>query len=322
MPLTLHAEVVRRPLIRPFSISTGSRTHVDVLAVRATDGPHTGRGEATGVRYRGDTADSMLGQLRTLDTDALDRASLQHRLPPGGARSAVDAALWDLAAAWDGTTVATLLGLDPQPVASAYTVVLDTPAAMQAQAREEAWRPLLKAKLGGSPEHEAARIRAVRSGAPDTRLVLDANAGWTPGQLRALAPVAAECGYELIEQPLPVGTPAEGAWPLPLCADESFQTTEDFARVPWARTVNIKLDKCGGLTAALGIVAEARERGLRVFVGCMVAPTVALAPAHLLAQTADYADLDGPFWFPDEPARLLPDGTFAPIPPDVWGGGA
>ena len=330
MPLILHARVVRRDLVRPFVISTGSRTYTDVLEVRAVDGPHAGRGEATGVRYRGETAEGMLTEVRALDADGLDRNTLQTRMLPGGARAAVDAALWELDAARDGTTVAAMLGLKPKPLASAFTVVLDSPDAMERQAREEAWRPLLKAKLGGSPELESERIRAVRRGAPNTRLVLDANAGWTAEQLRDLAPVAREAGYELLEQPLataetprPSGEWTWGEWPMPLCADESFQTADDFGRVAsWASAVNIKLDKSGGLTEALRILREARERGLGVFVGCMVAPTVAIAPAHLLAQAADYADLDGPFWFPDEPAELLPDGRFATIPPDVWGGGA
>lgn len=330
LSLTIHAP----ELIRPFIISTGARTHQPYLAVTLTDGVHSGRGAAAGLRYFGENPETMREQIEAvrekIEADP-SREALMDILPAGGARSAVDAALWELEAARDGTTVAAKLGLDTQAVASAFTIVLDSPAAMAAQAKEEAWRPLLKVKVGGSPELEAKRLVAVAEAAPQARRVIDANAGWTVEQLTALAPLAAVSCYELLEQPLAIGSEVDpvaraalldAVTHLPLCADESFQTSTDFETLDGLyQAVNIKLEKCGGLTAALDLRDGARARGLQVFIGCMLAPTVAIAPAHLLAQTADYADLDGPFWFRDEPVMLTKDGLFAPIDPVVWGQG-
>ena len=330
--VTIKVQNVVRPLVRPFIISTGARTHQPVLRVSVSDGVYAGRGEATGVRYKGETTDTMVAQIEALNFDTgLSRNELIDRLPAGGARAALDAALWELEAAQAGTTVAAILGADPHPVASAFTIVLDTPDAMAVQTKEEAWRPLLKVKLGGSAEDEADRIRAVRSAAPHARLVIDANAGWTADQLLELAPLTAELGYELIEQPLPMGCEdrsdmrdalLKAGTILPLCADESFQTLDDFDHcASLYRFINIKLDKCGGLTSALTIKAAAEAKGVGVFIGCMLAPTIAIAPAHVLAQTADYADLDGPFWFPGEPAKMTDEGLFSSIPSRVWGEG-
>lgn len=332
--LSLHAAIQSRKLRKPFVISTGARTHQPVLSVMLSDGTFSGRGMATGLAYRGETPDVLLAEVeanRERIEAGMTRVDLADWPIAGGTKAALDAALWELDAACAGTTVAASLGLDPQPVASAYTIVLDTPDEMAAQARAENWRPLLKVKLGGDPEREADRIEAVAQAAPQTRRVIDANAGWTPAQLGALAPVAARCGYELLEQPLPMGCEEDpdaakalraAADHLPLCADESFQTLADLDRVaPLYQAVNIKLDKCGGLTAALTLRDAARTRNLSIFVGCMLAPTIAVAPAHLLAQSCDYADLDGPFWFPDEPARLDADGCFRPIGNGVWGAG-
>ena len=321
-------------LKRPFIISTGARTHQPWLSVRLSDGPHSGRGAATGIAYLGATPESMRDEIegaRSQIEQGLTRPDLAEVLPVGGARSALDAALWDLDAARSGTTVARALGLSPKPIASAFTIVLDSPEGMAEQARSEAWRPLLKVKLGGSSDEEEIRIRAVAMSASDTRRVIDANAKWSIEQLNQLAPIAAECGYELLEQPLSAGCESDAdaraaliqaASVLPVCADESFQNMDDFGRIDGLyQAVNIKLDKCGGLTPALAIRDAARARGLSIFVGCMLAPTLAVAPAHLLAQSADYADLDGPFWFPDEPVSLTAEGLFAPIDPAVWGGG-
>jgi L-alanine-DL-glutamate epimerase-like enolase superfamily enzyme len=334
-PLTLTLSIDAPKLVRPFIISTGARTHQPYLAVRLSDGHSVGRGAAAGLRYFGETPDSLAAQIegvRETIEQGVSRLDLLDILPAGGARAAIDAALWELEAARAHTTVAAQLHISPQPVASAFTIVLDDPDVMAQQARGEAWRPLLKVKLGGSSEDEAARMRAVATAAPDTRKVIDANAGWTVSQLATLAPLAAELGYELLEQPLPIGCEREPASRdallsagqfLPLCADESFQTMADFDLIAGLyQAVNIKLDKCGGLTSALSIRDEAKARGLAVFIGCMLAPTVAIAPAHLLAQGSDYADLDGPFWFLDEPVSLTEDGMFAPIDPTLWGQGA
>jgi L-alanine-DL-glutamate epimerase-like enolase superfamily enzyme len=332
--LTLSLSIEAPKLVRPFVISTGARTHQPYLSVRLSDGTYVGRGAAAGLRYFGENPENLSAQIETVRADieqGLSRADLLEILPAGGARAAVDAALWELEAARDHTTVAAKLNIMPAPVVSAFTIVLDDPAAMAMQARGEAWRPLLKVKLGGSIGHEADRLRAVAQAAPSTRKVIDANAGWTTAQLGMLAPIAASLGYELLEQPLAIGRESDpearaalllAAQSLPLCADESFQTAEDFIRIDGLyQAVNIKLDKCGGLTSALAIRDEARARGLSIFIGCMLAPTVAIAPAHLLAQGADYADLDGPFWFLDEPVSLTLNGRFEPIDPTLWGTG-
>lgn len=332
--LTLSLSIDAPKLVRPFVISTGARTHQPYLSVRLSDGRYVGRGAAAGLHYFGETPESLAAQIESVRA-ALERnvtrTELLEILPAGGARAAVDAALWELEAARDYTTVADRLKITPRPVASAFTIVLDDPDAMAVQARAESWRPLLKVKLGGSVDHEADRLRAVAQAAPSTRKVIDANAGWTVTQLGTLAPVAADLGYELLEQPLAIGSETDpaaraalllAAKSLPLCADESFQTATDFDLIEGLyQAVNIKLDKCGGLTSALAIRDTARARGLAVFVGCMLAPTVAIAPAHLLAQDADYADLDGPFWFADEPVSLTSDGLFEPIDPALWGAG-
>jgi L-alanine-DL-glutamate epimerase-like enolase superfamily enzyme len=332
--LTLSLAIDAPKLVRPFVISTGARTHQPYLSVHLSDGRYFGRGAAAGLRYFGETPESLAAQIETVRATlehGVTRDALLNILPAGGARAAVDAALWELEAARDHTTVGAALNIIPKPVASAFTIVLDDPDAMAAQAREESWRPLLKVKLGGSAEREPDRLRAVAQAAPSTRKVIDANAGWTVPQLGALAPMAASLGYELLEQPLAIGCETDpasraalllAAQSLPLCADESFQTAADFDRIDGLyQAVNIKLDKCGGLSAALAIRDAARARGLAVFIGCMLAPTVAIAPAHLLAQDADYADLDGPFWFADEPVSLNEDGLFEPIDPNLWGAG-
>lgn len=330
--LNIKVRISHPKLVRPFIISTGARTHQPVLSVTISDGRVIGRGQATGVRYLGETVESMAQQIEEMpDSAILSRASLSDYLPAGGAMAAVDAALWELEAAQKSTTVAELIGVKPGPIASAFTIVLDTPETMAAQAADESWRPLLKVKLGGSEGDEAERIKAVRRSAPDARLVIDANAGWTPSQLVNLSAIAKDNDYELIEQPLPAGaetTPDAGnalkaaSEIIPLCADESLQTLSDLDGVAGLyRYVNIKLDKCGGLTQALAIAEAARAKGLGIFVGCMVAPTIAIAPAHLLSQSADYADLDGPFWLPEEPVSLNEAGHFRPISPLIWGQG-
>lgn len=334
MTLQLNASVTSRRLLKPFVISTGARTHQLLLSVELSDGKYTGCGLASGLAYRGETPDLLLAQIERLRGQieaGLDRRSLADLPLAGGARFALDSALWELEAAKAEASVAELLDIDPSPVMSAYTITLADPDDMARQAQTESWRPLLKVKLGGTAEHEADRIRAVAKAAPKTRKVIDANAGWTPEQLKSLAPIAAAEGYELLEQPLPIGceTVAEmqdalqtASGVISLCADESFQTVDDLDQIARLyQAVNIKLDKCGGLTSALQLRDAARKRDLSIFVGCMLGPSMAIAPAFLLAQSADYVDLDGPFWFPDEPAQLNKEGRFRPLPDAVWGRG-
>ncbi|MEO0462942.1 MAG: dipeptide epimerase [Pseudomonadota bacterium] len=326
----LATAIERRPLRRPFKISRGTRTQTPVFNVRLEQDGYVGRGASTGVIYRGESVDTMTQQLegcRLAIESGASREEAQLLLPAGGARAALDAAMWELEAALKGISVSEMLGVTLSALPSAFTIVLDDPAVMAQQARQEAWRPLLKVKLGADDGREDDRIRAVRDGAPDARMVADANAGWSRQTLLAMLTVLQDCDFHLIEQPLPIGMEDQlpnNPGPLDLCLDESFNTSEDLSSLPDGVThVNIKLDKCGGLTEALRIADKAEARGLGIFVGCMLAPSEAIAPAQLLAQRADYVDLDGPFWFKGEAkkAKLDEAGRMLPIAPHVWGKG-
>jgi L-alanine-DL-glutamate epimerase-like enolase superfamily enzyme len=246
-------------------------------------------------------------------------------MPAGAARNALDCALWDYTAKRCGARAAALAGIgQAQPCLTAYTVSLGDPAAMAARAAEAAETfPLLKIKLGGAGDAE--RMRRIREACPASRLIADANEAWTEAMLPELLAVAADTRFEVVEQPLPAGEDqvlARVPHLLPICADESFHTGEDLARLG-ARyeAVNIKLDKTGGLTAALALAKEARERGLKIMVGCMVATSLAMAPALLLAQGADWVDLDGPLLLArDRTPSLRYEGALVyPPEAELWG---
>ena len=311
-------------LAQVFTIARGSRTEAQVLTVRVTDGRHQGWGECVPYARYDETLETVTAQIEALPGD-VTRAALQNLLPPGAARNAVDCALWDLEAKRADRPVWELAGLAPPgPEITAYTLSLDTPEAMRAQAAAHAFRPLLKTKLGGG-EADVARIEAVRAGAPDARIIVDANEGWTPELYRTLAPVLVRLGVEMVEQPLPAG--ADGALAelergRPGCADESCH---DRASLPALRgkydMVNIKLDKAGGLTEALALRAAARAEGFDIMVGCMVGSSLAMAPAVLVAQGASVVDLDGPLLLAadrDTPLRYDTDGVH-PSEPTLWG---
>jgi L-alanine-DL-glutamate epimerase-like enolase superfamily enzyme len=311
------------PLARAFTISRGSRTEAKVLTVTVEDEGHIGRGECVPYARYGETLDSVTAQVAALPA-AFDRAALQTLLPPGAARNAVDCALWDLEAKQSGRRVWQLAGLpEPGPEVTAYTLSLDSPEAMRAQAAEHAARPLLKVKLGG--DGDLARIEAVRAGAPHARIVVDANEGWTPDAYATLAPALVRLGVAMVEQPLPAGDDAALAdmpRPLRVCADESCH---DRASLPALAgrydTVNIKLDKTGGLTEALALRDAARAAGFGVMVGCMVGSSLAMAPAVLVAQGAEVVDLDGPLLLArdrDHPLRYDHRGVHPPAP-ELWG---
>lgn len=327
----LQASINTRRLKRPFVIATGARTEQASVSVTISHGEDVGQGEAVGVSYRGETPDIMLSQIEAVRValhGGAGRAELMKLLPPGGARAALDAALWDLEARRAGTTVAALCGLAAPvgAVATAYTISLDTPDAMEAQARDAAHRPVLKVKLGRRDGLDGARAAAVRRGAPDAVLVADANCGWTREDLPHHAHELAELDFKLLEQPLPPEQDHlldDFRSPLPLCGDESCQSMAELdAAARRYDVINIKLDKCGGLTHALEMRSRLRALGKGVFVGCMICGVRAIAPALILAQDADFVDVDGPVWLAEDiaPIDLDAQGRLGPVPAGVWGG--
>jgi L-alanine-DL-glutamate epimerase-like enolase superfamily enzyme len=277
-------------------------------------------------RY-GETVESVLGEIEGLAEaigEGLDRAGLQDRLPPGAARNAIDCALWDLEAKQAGVRAWELAGrarLDP--VKTCLTISLGPPQEMAEAARREARRPMLKLKLGGPDDLD--RVAAVRAAAPRTRLIVDANEAFDFAALRRLAPELARLEVQLLEQPLPAGEDAElEGWesPVPLCADESLHTRAELdACARRYACVNVKLDKAGGLTEALAVAAEASARGLGLMVGSMVATSLAVAPALILAQGATVVDLDGPLLLAKdrEPGLAITGSLIEPPPPELWG---
>ena len=310
-------------LAQVFTISRGSRTEAQVLTVSVTADGVTGYGECVPYARYDETMESVTDLLRGLPAD-LNRVALQELLPAGAARNAVDCALWDFEAKKAGMRVWDLLGVPaPKPEITAYTLSLDTPEKMQAQAVENAHRPLLKIKLG-TPD-DMARLEAVRRGAPLSRIIVDANEGWTAEVYAELAPHLIRLGVQMVEQPLPAGADdmlAEIDRPLPVCADESCH---DRASLPKLNgkydMVNIKLDKTGGLTEALALKDAARTQGYRVMVGCMVGSSLAMAPATILAQGVAFTDLDGPLLLAedrDEPLIFDEAGVHAPAAA-LWG---
>ena len=281
-----------------FTIARGAKRHVDVVSCEASADGLTGRGEGTPIYYRGETAQGCVAAIAAWSPHA-DRARLVAELPPGAARNALDCALWDLAAQREGVPLWQLAGLpEPVAVATAYTVSLDSPAAMEQAARAAAARgfALLKCKLAGDGD-DLARVAAVHRGAPLARLTIDANESWAAIDIAAETAALAALGVEMVEQPLPAG--ADGALhglrtALPLCADESCHTAADLATVAQRyRAVNVKLDKAGGLTAGLALARAARELGLDLMLGCMLSTSRAIRFALPLAPLARWVDLDG-----------------------------
>jgi len=311
------------PLAQPFVIARGAKTQASVVVVRVSDGEHVGRGEAVPYSRYAETVDGALEALRALE-GPIDRQSLSQALPPGAARNALDCALWDLEAKQARTRAWTLAGLpEPAPVRTIYTLSLGEPAAMAAAAKAVPHLTLLKLKLGGAGDPD--RLAAVRAARPEARLIADANEAWTPDMLAPFLDAAAGTGVELIEQPLPADADqalAHIAHPVPICADESAHTRRDLDRLAAKYdAVNIKLDKTGGLTEALAMAKAARASGFKIMVGSMVATSLAVAPALLIAQGADWVDLDGPLLLARdrEPGLTITDGWISPPSPELWG---
>ena len=320
------------PLIAPFRISRGTKTEATVVTVTLSADGHQGRGECCPYARYGESVADTLAALRAFDWQpfaGLDLAATRHALgqclPPGSVRNALDCALWDLCAKTTRTPVWELAGL-PRPAAAVtcYTLSLDTPDAMATQALQHADCSLLKLKLGDG-RNDAARMQAVRDARPDASLVCDANEGWSTDDLAHLIGVATECRFELIEQPLAenddvaLATLTPG---VPICADEAAAPGTAIANLaPRYQAVNIKLDKVGGLTAAIEAIAEARRLGLKIMVGSMVSTSLSMAPAALLGGLADWIDLDSPLLLARDRSHgmRITHGRLAPPSSDLWG---
>ena len=326
--MELSVRIERWPLAGAFTISRGTKTEAVVVAVEFGDGTHRGRGECVPYARYGETPDGVVAAIEAIRPalrGGLDRVGLQDALAAGAARNALDCACWDLNAKQTGRRVHELAGLAvPKPRITAYTLSLAAPAAMAEAAERAALRPLLKVKLGGGDD-DGRRIAAVRRAAPQAELIVDANEGWNEDNLAQNLAACAEAGVTLIEQPLPDGRDAALARikrPIPVCADESVHDRASLdALAGKYDAINIKLDKAGGLTEALALAAAAERRGFAVMVGCMVATSLAMAPAMLVAQRASVVDLDGPLLLAkDRPDGLRYVGSLAyPPEPALWG---
>lgn len=324
---TLTLSVDRFPLARAFVIARGARTESVVLVATLEQGAARGRGECTPYPRYGESVDSVTAQIESVRgaiESGADRAALQGLLPPGAARNALDCALWDLDAKRLGIPAAAMAGVERlAPATTCYTISVGDPGTMAAHAAEAAHRPLLKVKLAGAGD--PARIAAVRAAAPEATLVVDANESWSAATLEENLAACAAAGVALVEQPLPAGADASLAAirrPIPVCADESVHDRAGLAALrDRYDAINVKLDKTGGLTEALALAEEAGRLGFGVFVGCMLASSLAMAPALLLAPRARFLDLDGPLLLArDRPEGLRYEGsTVFPPEPALWG---
>jgi L-alanine-DL-glutamate epimerase-like enolase superfamily enzyme len=325
--MELSVRVERWPLAGAFTISRGTKTEAVVVVAELTDGTHRGRGEAVPYARYGETPDGIVAAIEAMRPAlrrGLSRVELQGAMPAGAARNALDCAYWDVNAKQASRRVHEMAGLvAPKPRLTAYTISLATPSAMAEAAERAADRPLLKVKLGG--EGDGSRIAAVRCAAPRAELIVDANEGWTADNLAQNLAACADAGVTLIEQPLPEGKDAALAAikrAIPVCADESVHDRASLDALSGKYdAVNIKLDKTGGLTEALALVAAAEQRGFTIMVGCMVATSLAMAPAMLVAQRARVVDLDGPLLLAKDRANgLRYDGSLAyPAGAALWG---
>ena len=325
--LTLAARVERWQIAGSFTISRGAKTEAVVVVAELSDGSHHGRGECVPYARYGETVERVAAAIEAMAdpiANGLDRERLQTAMAAGAARNALDCAFWDLAARQNGRRVHELVGLaPPHAVTTAYTISLASPDAMAQAAAKAADRPLLKVKLGGA--QDPARIDAVRRAAPRAELIVDANEAWTPDDLARNLAACAQAGVALVEQPLPAGRDdalARIKRPIAVCADESVH---DRASLEGLRArydaVNIKLDKTGGLTEALAMADAAHALGFEIMIGCMVATSLSMAPAMLLAQQARFVYLDGPLLLAhDRDGGLRYDGSLV-YPPEaaLWG---
>jgi L-alanine-DL-glutamate epimerase-like enolase superfamily enzyme len=325
--LGLHTELwsVRTP----FRISGNTWEQVHLAVCEIEEDGRVGRGEGAGVYYLNDHPAAMIRQIaKAADQieSGVSREQLLDILPAGGARNAVDCALWDLEAQHAERSVWNILGVEEGPVETAMSIGLEAdPAAMAEKAAAAPEFRIIKVKLDG--DRPVDRIRAIREARRDARLIVDVNQGWDLAQLQRFAPALKELGVVFIEQPLPRGKDAELAGytsPLPLCADESCLDSDELAWVEGRyQMINIKLDKCGGLTSALALAAGARQRGLGLMVGNMLCTSLGIAPAHIIGRLADFADLDGPLLLTYDHLRGMryEAGRVSPPQSGFWGTG-
>ncbi|PSC05193.1 dipeptide epimerase [Alsobacter soli] len=328
MSRTLAVAVESFPIAGTFTIARGSRTEAVVVTATIEDGPARGRGECVPYARYGESVDSVVAQIeaaRAFVEEGGDRHALLAHMPAGAARNAIDCALWDLESKIAGVPAHVLAGLDRiAPATTCFTISLGAPEAMREAAVKAADRPILKVKLGGGAD-DPARIAAVRQGAPEALLVVDANEGWREDDLARQLAACHHEGVALIEQPLPAADDAALTAfdsPIPLCADESAHGIDHLAAVAERYdAINIKLDKTGGLTAALELARAARAAGLDIMVGCMVGTSLAMAPATLLTPFARYVDLDGPLLLARDREHGLryEGGLVFPPSPALWG---
>jgi L-alanine-DL-glutamate epimerase-like enolase superfamily enzyme len=326
-PLTLSVAVERWPIAGSFAISRGAKTEAVVVVAELSDGKAYGRGECVPYARYGESVDSVTAAIEAMRqnlADGLTRIGLQSAMPPGAARNALDCAFWDLEAKRSARPAHELAGLPaPHALTTAFTISLGAPAEMAKAAEKSTGRALLKIKLGA--EDDATRIAVVRAAAPKAMLIVDANEGWSDDNLAGNLAACATAGVVLVEQPLPQGR--DGALarivrPLPVCADESVHDRRSLPALAGKYdAVNIKLDKAGGLTEALALVAQAERMGFAIMAGCMVATSLAMAPAVLMAQTAHFVDLDGPLLLAKDRADGLryAHSLVYPSTPALWG---
>ncbi|KZK83767.1 L-Ala-D/L-Glu epimerase [Pseudovibrio sp. W64] len=327
MTCRLSIEAETFPIAGSFTIARGSRTEVNVLTATLTKDGHTGRGECVPYPRYGESVESVTAQIEAV-RGAIEAGvsieELQSLMPAGAARNAVDCALWDLTAKRQSSTVAELVGIKSQRILeTAYTISVGTPEKMATDAAKAASRPLLKVKLAGDGDVE--RIAAVRQAAPNSKLIVDANEGWSEDNLEANIKACQQAGVGLVEQPLPAGKDgilAEVEHLIPICADESLHTSADLESLRNRYSaINIKIDKTGGLTEGLKLLRKAEEMDYVIMVGCMLATSLAMAPAMLLAQNAEFVDLDGPLLLAkDRDHAIRFEGSLMhPPSPELWG---
>ena len=325
--MRLDVAVRRWPLKEPFTISRGTMTTADAVIVTLRDGQATGRGEAYGIIYEGESPESIVADIEEVRADVergIDRQALGRLLRPGGARCALDCALWDLEAKRSGTPAWAAAGLPALgDVETAFTIGIRPAADVRATAERFRDFPLLKLKVG--KEDPLGLIEAAREGAPRSRFIVDPNQSWSVEDVQRMAGQLDALGVVLLEQPVPVDADAglvDYRGPVSICADELVHDRRDLDRAHGKYShVNIKLDKAGGLTESLALAEAALAAGYRLMVGCMAGSSLAMAPAHLVAQLCDYVDLDGPLLQAEDwaPAMAYSAGRLAPPDPALWG---